>query len=268
MVDSVEEHYGTDGIVKRVVGALTESGFDIESLDPDVLAGADEFHIGGRDGTMQVAAALNLKAEHHLLDVGCGIGGTARFFARSTGASVTGIDLTPEFVEAAIELTDLVGMGKLVDFKVGSATDLPFMDDAFDAVTMLHVGMNIADKDQMMRELARVCRPQGTVLIYDVTITKNGDLTYPMPWSSTAEFSFPEPIDSYEKAAGNAGLSHIGNSDHYDLALRFFNEPPASPPPVTLGHLMGPRMMEMRDNAADAVNRGLISPMLMKFQAP
>jgi len=133
---------------------------------------------------------------------------------------------------------------------------------------MLHVGMNIADKDQMMRELARVCRPQGTVLIYDVTITKNGDLTYPMPWSSTPQFSFPESVDSYERAADNAGLRHIGNSDHYDLALRFFNEPPASPPPVTLGHLMGPRMMEMKDNAADAVNQGLISPVMMKFQAP
>ena len=63
MVDSVEEHYGTDGIVERVVGALTESGFDIESLDPDVLAGADEFHIGGRDGTMQVAARSTSKLD-------------------------------------------------------------------------------------------------------------------------------------------------------------------------------------------------------------
>jgi SAM-dependent methyltransferase len=268
MNESVEAHYGNDGIVERVVGALTQSGFDIENLDPDVLAGADEFHIGGREGTMQVAAALNLNSENHLLDVGCGIGGAARFFARSTGASVTGIDLTPEFVEAAIELTDLVGMSELVDFKVGSATDLPFMDDAFDAVTMLHVGMNIADKGQMMRELARVCRPQGTVLIYDVTITKEGNLTYPMPWSSTPQFSFPESVESYEIAAQNAGLSHIGNSDHHDLALRFFNEPPATATPVTLGHLMGPRMMEMKDNAADAVNRGLISPVMMKFLVP
>ena len=88
-----------------------------------------------------------------------------------------------------------------------------------------------------------------------------------MPWSSTPEFSFPEPVESYEKAAGNAGLRHIGNSDHHDLALQFFNDPPASPPPVTLGHLMGPRMMEMRDNAADAVNQGLISPVMMEFQA-
>jgi len=268
MTDSVEAHYGNDGIVERVVGALTEAGFDMENLDPDVLAGADEFHIGGREGTIQVASALNLSSGDHLLDVGCGIGGAARFFARSTGASVTGIDLTPEFVKAAIELTNLVDMNEQVDFKVGSATELPFMDDAFDAVTMLHVGMNIANKGQMMSELARVCRPQGTVLIYDVTITKEGNLIYPMPWSSTPQFSFPESVETYETAAEDAGLRHVGNSDHYDLALRFFNEPPASATPVTLGHLMGPRMMEMKDNAADAVNRGLISPVIMKFLVP
>ena len=157
-------------------------------------------------------------------------------------------------------------MSGLVDFKVGSATDLPFLDDAFDAVTMLHVGMNIEDKNQMMRELARVCRSQGTVVIYDVTATGTGDLPYPMPWSSSSEFSFPESVEAYEEAAAAAGLEHLGSSDHYDLALKFFNEPPASPPPVSLGHLMGPRMLEMRDNAADALNQKLISPVLMTFR--
>ncbi|MEC7914663.1 MAG: methyltransferase domain-containing protein [Actinomycetota bacterium] len=268
MIKSVEEHYGNEGIVDRIVQALGDAGFDTNNLDADVLAGADEFHIGGREGTLHVASAVDLGPGKRLLDVGCGIGGAARFLARSTGASVTGVDLTPEFVEAAIELTDLVGMSGLVDFKVGSATDLPFLDDAFDAVTMLHVGMNIEDKNQMMRELTRVCRPQGTVVVYDVTITKAGDLPYPMPWSSTPQFSFPEPAVIYEEAAASAGLEHLSSSDHYDLALKFFNEPPASPPPVSLGHLMGPRMLEMRDNAGEALNQGLISPVLMTFQVP
>ncbi|MDP6862877.1 MAG: hypothetical protein QGH80_04240, partial [Acidimicrobiales bacterium] len=65
-----------------------------------------------------------------------------------------------------------------------------------------------------------------------------------------------------------AGLEHLGSSDHYDLALKFFNEPPATPPPVSLGHLMGPRMLEMRDNAAAAVSQQLISPVLMTFRVP
>ncbi|MED5553296.1 MAG: methyltransferase domain-containing protein [Actinomycetota bacterium] len=268
MVSSVEQHYANDGIVERILDALAQAGYDIEDLDPDVLAAADEFHVGGREGTTHVAAAINVGSGDRLLDVGCGIGGAARFLARSTGASVTGVDLTPEFVDAAIQLSDLVGMGAQVDFKVGSATDLPFLDDSFDAVTMLHVGMNIEDKVQMMSELGRVCRSKGVVVVYDVTLTGEGDLPYPMPWSTTPEFSFPESAGAYELAGTEAGLEHVHSSNHYDLALKFFNEPPSTPPPVSLGHLMGPRMMEMRNNAADAINQGLMSPVLMTFLAP
>ena len=107
MATSVEGHYGNDGIVERIVGALTQAGHDIDNLDADVLAAADEFHIGGREGTMHVAAAINLGPSDRLLDVGCGIGGAARFLAHSTGASVIGVDLTPEFVNAAKQLSDL-----------------------------------------------------------------------------------------------------------------------------------------------------------------
>ena len=45
MVDSVTQHYGNDGIVSRIISALKEAGFDINNLEPDVFAGADEFHI-------------------------------------------------------------------------------------------------------------------------------------------------------------------------------------------------------------------------------
>ena len=47
MGDSVAQHYGNDGIVSRITSALAEAGFDTNKLEPDVFAGADEFHIGG-----------------------------------------------------------------------------------------------------------------------------------------------------------------------------------------------------------------------------
>lgn len=52
-----------------------------------------------------------------VLDVGCGIGGTSRFLAPTTGARVTGIDLTPEFVDAAIRHSKLAGMEGCVNFQ-------------------------------------------------------------------------------------------------------------------------------------------------------
>ena len=59
MTESIEKHYGTAGIVSRIVQALEEAGLDRSSIDADSLSGADEFHIGGREGTEHVATLLN-----------------------------------------------------------------------------------------------------------------------------------------------------------------------------------------------------------------
>ena len=106
-----------------------------------------------------------------VLDVGRGIGGTSRFLAPTTLAPATGIDLTPEFVDSAIQLSKLVGMEDCVNFQQGSATEIPFEKNVFDIVTMLHVGMNVEDKLLMMTELERIYKPAGKIMIYGVTLT-------------------------------------------------------------------------------------------------
>jgi len=265
MVDSVAQHYGNDGIVSRIISALKEAGFDINNLEPDVFAGADEFHIGGRKGSEFVAKALDLKSGQRLLDIGSGIGGPARFIANTLGVIVEGIDLTPEFVEAAVEITEMVGMAEQVSFQTGSATSIPFDDDTFDASTMLHVGMNIPDKGLLFSEMARVTKPDGSIVVYDVMRTGEDDLVFPMPWSSSPEYSFVDTVDAYVKAAENAGLELLTVDDHTEMAVSFFSNPPSEPPPVNLGHLMGTGMPEMVANAGNAIRSGTISPVLLRF---
>jgi len=265
MASSVIEHYGNDGIVSRIISALEEADFDINNLQPDVFAGADEFHIGGRKGSEFVASALNMQSGHHVLDLGSGIGGPARYIANTLDVTVEGIDLTPEFVEAAVEITEMVGMVERVSFQVGSATSIPFDDDTFDATTMLHVGMNISDKELLFSEMARVTKPNGSIVVYDVMRTGEGGLVFPMPWSSTPEYSFVDTKDAYVKAAENAGLELLTVDDHTEMAVSFFNNPPSEPPPVNLGHLMGTGMPEMFANARNAINSGTIGPILLRF---
>ena len=265
MTNSVAQHYGNDGIVPRIVSALADAGFDTNDLEPDVFAGADEFHIGGRKGSEFVAKALDIESGQRLLDIGSGIGGPARFIANTLDVIVEGIDLTPEFVEAAIEISEMVGMTEQVSFRVGSATSIPFNDDTFDASTMLHVGMNISDKGLLFSEMVRVTKPDGSIVVYDVMRTGEDDLTFPMPWSSTSEYSFVDTVDAYVKAAENAGLELLTVEDHAEMAVSFFNNPPSDPPPVNLGHLMGTGMPEMFANARDAINSGTISPILLRF---
>ena len=265
MVDSVAQHYGNDGIVSRIISALSEAGFDTGNLEPDVFAGADEFHIGGRKGSEFVASAFDVKSGQRLLDIGSGIGGPARFIANTLDVTVEGIDLTPEFVEAAVEITEMVGMTEQVSFQVGSATSIPFDDDTFDASTVLHVGMNIPDKGLLFSEMARVTKPDGSIVVYDVMRTGEDDLVFPMPWSSTSEYSFVDTVDAYVKAAENAGLELLTVDDHAEMALSFFSNPPSDPPPVNLGHLMGTGMPEMVANAGNAIKSGTISPVLLRF---
>ena len=265
MDDSVAQHYGNDGIVSRIVSALADAGFDTNDLEPNVFAGADEFHIGGRKGSEYVAKALDLESGQRLLDIGSGIGGPARFIANTLDVTVEGIDLTPEFVEAAVEITEMVGMTEQVSFEVGSATSIPFEDDTFDASTMLHVGMNISDKELLFSEMARVTKPDGSIVVYDVMRTGEDDLVFPMPWSSTSEYSFVDTVNAYVKAAESAGLELLTVDDHAEMAVTFFNNPPSEPPPLNLGHLMGTGMPEMFANARDAINSGTISPILLRF---
>ena len=69
---------------------------------------------------------------------------------------MTGVDLTAEFVETANALSELVGLSGRVRAVQASALALPADDASFDAATMLHVGMNIADKTALVREVARL----------------------------------------------------------------------------------------------------------------
>src|SRR3546814_3455016 len=114
-----------------------------------------------------------------LLDIGCGLGGAARHFARACGCTVTGVDLTPEYVAVAEALTRMVGQADRVAFRAGSALDLPFEAASFDAATLLHVGMNIPDKDRLCAEAARVLKPGGVFGVYDGMRVGDGALTFP-----------------------------------------------------------------------------------------
>ena len=168
-------------------------------------------------------------------------------------------------MEAAVEITEMVGMAEQVSFQVGSATSIPFDDDTFDASTMLHVGMNIPDKELLFNEIARVTKLNGSIVVYDVMRTGKDDLVFPMPWSSTPEYSFVDTADAYVKAAENAGLELLTVDDHAEMALSFFSNPPSDPPPVNLGHLMGTGMPEMIANAGNAIKNGTVSPVLLRF---
>ncbi len=99
-----------------------------------------------------------------VLDVGCGIGGSSRILARDYGFHVTGITISPQQVRRAQELTppDLS-----VQFQIDDALALSFPDTSFDVVWSIEAGPHMPDKAQFARELLRVLKPGGILVVAD-----------------------------------------------------------------------------------------------------
>lgn len=99
-----------------------------------------------------------------VLDVGCGIGGSSRILARDFGFDVTGITISPQQVARATELT---AEGVTAKFAVDDAMALSFPDASFDVVWSIEAGPHMPDKAVFARELLRVLKPGGILVVAD-----------------------------------------------------------------------------------------------------
>lgn len=261
--DAVDRHYRQDGLVGRLIQALQAAGHDIGALDATALAGAEEFHLGGRPATEAVIADLELGPDAHVLDVGCGIGGPARTIARSAGCHVTGIDITRSFIASATALSRLVGLSHRTSFVVGNALELPFEEQTFDATTLIHAGMNIEDKTTLLAEMARVVRPGGAVVVYDIMRIADGELVFPLPWASEPTTSFVASPQTYEAVMREVGLSVERTTDRTAMCLELVSKARANPPKINLSDLMGPRWPTLFSHLLDALEAGIVAPIEM-----
>ena len=185
----VEKHYGFGGLMEKIEAGLNLAGKNTHSLTVDDLAPLDEFHTRGRESTLEVAELANLKPSDLVLDVGCGLGGTARYLAEQYKCHVVGVDLTEEYISVGKKLTELVGLSDRVELLQGSALEIPYEDGRFDVVWTEHVQMNIADKNRFYSEIARVLKPGGRLLFHDIFRGLGDPPFYPAPWAEDDSMS-------------------------------------------------------------------------------
>jgi ubiquinone/menaquinone biosynthesis C-methylase UbiE len=185
----VEKYYGFGGIMQKIEAGLSLDGEDASSLRVDDLAPIDEFHTRGRESTLEITGLANLKASDLVLDVGCGLGGTARYLADRYMCNVVGIDLTEEYISVGRKLTERIGLSDRVELSHGSALELPFEDKRFDIVWTEHVQMHIADKNRFYAEIARVLKRGGRLLFHDIFRGHGGSPLYPTPWAEDESIS-------------------------------------------------------------------------------
>jgi len=266
MKNSVAAHYTHGQLLDRIVSGVEAIGKTAATVTVDELAPVDEFHIGGRQASEDFISQLELSADDHTLDVGCGIGGTCRFVASRFGCRVTGIDLTPEFVSTGQSLCDWVGLSGQVELHQGDASAMPFTDQSFDAAFMLHVGMNIANKAGLFAEVYRLIKPGGFFGVYDVMQTSDEPLSYPVPWSSVAGTSALATRAQYTEALELAGFGVLKIRDRREFAAEFFAETrrrmdqAGGAPPLGVHIAMGESATVKISNMVENIAAGRISP--------
>jgi SAM-dependent methyltransferase len=109
-INKVRERYSATGLTDRIRAALTTIAPERQALTVAQLAPLDQFHTRGILATADLARAAGIDPSTRALDLGCGIGGPARYLAETFGCKVTGVDLSPSFIDAATWLTARCGL--------------------------------------------------------------------------------------------------------------------------------------------------------------
>lgn len=261
----VAGHYTRGGLEETILEAAARMGLDPDRLNAIDLAPADEFHVGGLDATRELAAQMELEPGLRILDVGSGIGGPARYFASEHQCKVTGVDLTEEFVQVARSLTRRTKLDHLVEFVQASARDLKFKPESFDRAYMIHVGMNIADKAGVFREVRRVLKPGGKFAIFDILRAGDAPMTFPVPWASSEETSFVVDKGNYRGALEKAGFHVEQERIRTAFAIEFTERAIAraaqgGQPALALHLLMGDKAPVMIKSVLGMMKQGVLEP--------
>ena len=128
----------------------------------ELLVG-ESFHPGGVAATRELLEAARLGPGARLLDVGCGLGASARVAAEEFGIQVDAVDAS----EAVVARASARSGGARVHWSTGSLPTLPFEDATFDAV-LAECVLTTVERPSALAEIARVTRPGGTLLLTDV----------------------------------------------------------------------------------------------------
>jgi SAM-dependent methyltransferase len=155
-------------------------------------------HLGGRAATLELLELCHFSPGMRVLDVGCGVGYTAIFLAKTHGCQVTAVDAFDRMIDRAHERVRRAGVEDKVELRVADAQSLTFEDGPFDVVLCESVLPFVPDQAKALREFARVARTGGWVGINETTWTQE---------------PAPGEREAIEDALG--GPAAIGNTDYW-----------------------------------------------------
>jgi protein-L-isoaspartate O-methyltransferase len=157
--------------IRRQRGTL--DGLRAGDLAEDPRGGVtDQNHVGGAAEVRALAQAARLGPGSAVLDIGTGLGGTARLLAEEFGCRCHGVELTPKRFRDAVRLTQLVGLDHLVTFTQGDFMSVDIRDAPFDAALGQGSFMHFADLPALLTRVAAHLRPGGTLIVEEGVIVE------------------------------------------------------------------------------------------------
>ena len=127
----------------------------------------------------EIFSSLNLRGDEQVLDVGCGSGLLLNAAAqRLTSGKATGIDIWASHngggnLDLLLRNARAEGVADKIEFKEADARQMPFAEGTFDVVlssgALHHISHNFEDHDRAVREMARVLKPGGKIVLWDIT---------------------------------------------------------------------------------------------------
>jgi len=163
--------------------------------------------VSDEERIQRLVAAAHLAGKERVLDVATGPGYIAEAFA-CAAHEVVGVDLTEAMLAIAKERTKQHGVSN-VSFRIGDAANLPFEKEEFDLVVCRLALHHMQNPAQAVREMARVCRPGGSVLVEDIHASEHAErAAYQDRWEKLRDPSHVRtlPISEHLRVFREAGL--------------------------------------------------------------
>jgi len=202
-----QSHYTARDIETRILTALRAAGLDpAQRLSPKDLGALDHFHTGGMRASLELMELAQIGTGDRVLDIGAGLAGSARMLVDESGCRVDCVELSSDYCTGALLLNRLTGLDDRITVHKGSALELPFPDNSFDAAWMQNVGMNIDDKDVLYTEVYRVLKPGGRFAFQEMAAGDVVTSYFPLPWATDPADNFLIPGDEMCAVLGKTGF--------------------------------------------------------------